>query len=77
MKRPSLRQWEERLRTVPERNPFKKVSDYPKEEQKARTGEAQSRSNLVSHSSTCVAAALLPPGSYVALVAAAAAGADL
>lgn len=34
-------------------------------------------SNLVSRLSTCVAAALLPPGSHVALVTAAAAGADL
>lgn len=31
----------------------------------------------IGHSHTCVAAALLPPGSHVALVTAAAAGADL
>ena len=49
--------------------------DHPTEEQRARTGEECSRSDLVSRLSTCVATALLPPGSHVALVTAA--GADL
>lgn len=77
MKRPSLRKWEERLRSAREESTLEE-SDCPREEQKARAGEARSRSNFVAHLSTCVATALLPPGGHVALVtAAAAAAADL
>lgn len=77
MKRLSLRKWGERQRSDSARQESTlEERDSPKEEQKARTDEARSRSNLVSCLSTCVANALLPPGSHVALVTAAA-GADL
>lgn len=70
--------WERRRRRDSAREePTAGKSDYPKEEQKARG--VRSQAIMVSRLSTCVPTALLPPGSHVALVTAAAAagGADL
>lgn len=74
MRRFSPGKCEERTRrTSARKESILEESGYPEYDQKARTSRACCRSNLVSRLSTCVTTALLPPGSHVALVTAAAA----